>query len=209
MASYVGRKRRDQQRKKDQKGKRVRVGGYDYPQTENLKGSRRRSSDLQTASQKSMYLWENLLNNDWDTLSRTCPGEPTVTLNHSPYCNSCAVTFRINKDAFSNMQFLPYLKPSDLISDLLLITHKCYNSGITMPCCEVASLSLCSHWALSWLNLSSSSSFSLPQFRSPICSWLWEINIRRWCTNFLMLTVWELGFAPTRYDIYRTCYLLS
>lgn len=42
--------------KKDQKGKRVRVGGYDYPQTENLKGSRRRSSDLQTASQKSVYL---------------------------------------------------------------------------------------------------------------------------------------------------------
>lgn len=40
-----------------------------------------------------------------------------------------------------------------------------------MPCCDVASLSLCSHWALSWLNLSSSSSFSLPQFLSPICSW--------------------------------------
>lgn len=56
----------------------------------------------------------------------------------------------------------------------------------TFPCCEVASLSLCSHWALSWLNLSSSSSFSLPQFLSPIWSWLVhrsvtmeeEVNIR-------------------------------
>lgn len=56
-SSYVGRKRREKpDKKKDQKGKRVRVGGYDYPQTENLKGSRRRSSDLLTVPQMSVYL---------------------------------------------------------------------------------------------------------------------------------------------------------
>lgn len=103
------------------------------------------------------------------TLSWMCPADPTVSLNHNLYSNSCALTVRINTDGFCNMQCLPYVKTSDLISDLLLITHT--HSGITMPCCEVASLSLCSHWALSWLNLSSSSSFSLPQFLSPICSW--------------------------------------
>jgi len=92
------------------------------------------------------------------------------------------IFFRCPSHLRQSSSQIPLPKIRSILTSFLCLTFfdtHTHTHTHTFPCCAVASPSLCSHWALSWLNLSSSSSFSRPQFLSPIWSWL----VRRWVTT--------------------------